>query len=70
MIIDKKKNLVVGNIPHRFELIYPSSKDGNGIYTIKSNHFMKIVIIKWIIYFHVAKITHSEQIIGGCNPLT
>ncbi|POG76246.1 hypothetical protein GLOIN_2v1557899 [Rhizophagus irregularis DAOM 181602=DAOM 197198] len=53
----------VNNIPYKFNLLYRASRDGNTIATFHAkcdNKGATIVIVK---------ITNSEQIVGGYNPL-
>ncbi|RGB29047.1 hypothetical protein C1646_818741 [Rhizophagus diaphanus] len=59
----KKKNKYINNIPYNFNLLYRASRDGNtaaAFHTKCDNKGATIVI---------AKITNSEQIFGGHNPL-
>src|SRR5688572_13835462 len=63
--IEKKNNshYSVRNIPYRFNLLYRSSRDGNTIAAFREKCDDKGATIV------IAKITNSEQIVGGYNPL-
>ncbi|GBC03014.1 hypothetical protein RclHR1_04930011 [Rhizophagus clarus] len=63
--VDKKPDLFYDskNIPYKFNLLYRRSRDGN---TSKAFHEKCDNIESTIV---VAKLTNSEQIVGGYNPL-
>ena len=64
--IEKKEILdynKVGNISYGFKLLYRASKDGNTVAAFHEKCDNKGATIV------IAKVTNSEQIIGGYNPL-
>jgi hypothetical protein len=63
--IEKKNNshYSVRNIPYNFNLIYRASRDGNTLAKFHEKCDNKGATIV------VAKLTNSEQIVGGYNPL-
>ncbi|RIA86952.1 hypothetical protein C1645_828509 [Glomus cerebriforme] len=66
--IDKKETLhynnKCGHIPYRFNLLYRASRDGNTAAAFHEKCDNKEATII------VAKVTNSEQIVGGYNPLS
>ena len=61
--IEKKEMLDYNKVNYRFKLLYRSSKDGNTIAAFHEKCDNKGPTIV------IAKVTNSEQIIGGYNPL-